>query len=215
MTITYGAHIRDKHIAPGVSTFTAAEIPDMSGHTKESGHWIANFFLNSAFTATFKPPMDVYAYNFLRRVQFAYSEHALARDATLLFLAGGSQSVTRYAEALFHWECYLGQAWHAYALLAKAWEGTLFKQGDGSVEQRLNAMYNQMKHVESRIENADKQQMLPGATVPVWLENNGLRSVDTVLSYAETGAVLKDLGKYANALMNPKTAKATLLQAED
>jgi hypothetical protein len=57
--------------------------------------------------------------------------------------------------------------------------------------------------------------MLPDATVPVWLENNGLRSVDTVLSYAETGAVLKDLGKYANALMNPKTAKATLLQTED
>lgn len=207
MTVTFGAQIRDTHIAPGVSAFTAADIPDMSGYAKESPHWVANFFLNSAFTAKFKYPMDAYSYNYLRRAQFAFIEHALARDATLKFLQGGSQSVTRYVEALHHWESFLGQSWHAYALLAKAWAGKVFEKGDGSVEQRLNVLYNQMKHVESRIDNA---QMLPGATVPVWLENQGLRSVDANLTFAETSGVLKDLAKYADALMNPKTAKETL-----
>ena len=71
----------------------------------------------------------------------------------------------------------------------------------------MNALYNQMKHVESRIDNA---QMIPGATVPVWLENEGLRSVDSNLTYAETGEVLKELAKYADALSNPNTAKAAL-----
>lgn len=207
MTITYSTEILDAHIAPGASSFTHAEIPDMAAWDKESPHYVANFFLNSAFTATFAPPMNAYAYNFLRRVQFAFSEHDLARESTLRFLSTGSQSPRSYVDALFHWECFLGQAWHAYALLITAWEGKAFDKGDGSVEQRLNALYNQMKHVESRIEH---NQMIPGATVPVWLTNTGLQSVDAVLSYAETGEVLKDLAKYANALMNPKTAKAAV-----
>lgn len=207
MTVTYSTQILDTHIAPGVSSFTQAEIPDMSTWDKESAYYVANFFLDSAFTATFAPPMNAYAYNFLRRVQYAFSEHHLARESTLRFLSTGAQSLGPYVDALFHWENFLGQCWHAYALLITAWEGKAFKKGDGSVEQRLNALYNQMKHVESRIEN---NQMIPGATVPVWLTNAGLQSVDAALTYAETGEVLKDLAKYANALMSPQTAKAAV-----
>lgn len=206
---TFSSAVLDSHIAPGVSAFTDAEIPDMSGWSKESEHWIANFFLNSIFTSRFSPPMDAYAYNYVRRAHRAFKEHQLARDVTHAFLASRGQSVSTYAEALFHWECFLGQSWHAYALLISAWDGKAFEKGDGSIEQRLNSLYNQMKHVESRIEN---QQMLPGATVPVWLENTGLRSVDTSLTFSETGEILKDLAKYADALSNPKTAKASLTE---
>ena len=207
MAIQFSNVILNKHIAPGISEFTQAEIPDMSAYAKESPHWIANFFLNSAFTASFKPPMNAYAYNYLRRAQSAFSEHDLARQSTLGFIESGGQSVTRYTDALFHWESFLGQAWHAYNLLITAWDGRAFDKNDGSVEQRLNTLYNQMNHVESRIDNG---QMPDGATVPVWLENEGLRSVDTHLSYTETADVLKDLAKYADALMNQKTAKARL-----
>jgi hypothetical protein len=178
MAVTYSTQILDTHIAPGVSSFTQAEIPDMSTWDKESPHYVTNFFLNSAFTATFAPPMNAYAYNLLRRVQYAFSEHHLARESTLRFLSTGGQSPRPYVDALFHWENFLGQAWHAYALLITAWEGKAFDKGDGSVEQRLNALYNQMKHVESRIDN---NQMIPGATVPVWLTNMGLQSVDAAL----------------------------------
>lgn len=68
-----------------------------------------------------------------------------------------------------------------------------------------------MKHVESRIDNG---QMLPGATVPVWLDNEGLRSVDAQLSYEETGETLKELAKYADALSNPATSKEVLSAAD-
>ena len=207
MTIQFSSAILDTHIAPGVSTFTRADIPDMNSYSKESAHWIANFFLNSAFTGSFAPPMNAYAYNFLRRAQYAFSEHEIARKSTLAFLASGGQSPRGYADALFHWETFLGQAWHALAILITAWEGKAFDKNDGSVEQRLNALYNQMKHVESRIDNA---QMIPSATVPVWLDNEGLCSIDTKLTYAETAEVLKELAKYADALSNPSTAKAAL-----
>lgn len=179
----------------------------MASYSKESAHWIANYFLNSAFSGSFAPPMNAYAYNFLRRAQYAFSEHEIARKSTLDFLASGGQSPKEYVDALFHWETFLGQAWHALAILITAWKGKAFDKNDGSIEQRLNALYNQMKHVESRIDNA---QMPPGATVPVWLDNEGLCSVDIKLTYAETADVLKELAKYADALSNPSTAKEAL-----
>lgn len=207
MPVQFSEQIIDAHIAPGASAFNKAEIPDMSTWAKESGHWVANYFLNSVLSTDFVPPMNAYAYNFLRRAQYAYSEHALARASTLMFLEARGQSPRAYADALFHWECFLGQAWHAYALLAAAWMGKVFEKNDGSVEQRLNVLYNQMKHVESRIENG---QILPGANVPVWLENDGLRSIDAKLSFGETAEILKGLAKYADALSNPTTAKEAL-----
>lgn len=207
MPVQFASDLLDTHIAPGVSSFTKAEIPDMSGYAKNSSHWISAFFLNSALRTRFLPPMNAYAYNFIRRAQYAFKEHHSARSATISFIAGGGQSPTLYADALFHWECFLGQSWHSYKLLVTAWEGTAFSPNDGTVEQRLNALYNQMKHVESRIEN---NQMIPGATVPVWMDNDGLRSIDTSLTYIETGEVLKDLARTADALSDPRTAKDKL-----
>lgn len=49
--------------------------------------------------------------------------------------------------------------------------------------------------------------MSSGSTVPVWLENERLRSVDTTLTFAETAEVLKELAKYATAVMGPATAR--------
>ncbi len=46
MTVTYSTQILDTHIAPGVSSFFQAEIPDMSTWDKESSHYVAKFFLN-------------------------------------------------------------------------------------------------------------------------------------------------------------------------
>ena len=120
MTIQYSDEFLNRHNAPGVSVFTAADIPDMSTWAKESPHWVANFFLNSAFTATFTPPMNAYANNFLRRAQYAFSEYSLAHESKLGFLTSGGQSATRYVDALFHWETFLGQAWHDFALLISA-----------------------------------------------------------------------------------------------
>jgi hypothetical protein len=120
MTIQYSDEFLNRHNAPGVSVFTAADIPDISTWAKESPHWVANFFLNSAFTATFTPPMNAYANNFLRRAQYAFSEYSLAHESKLGFLTSGGQSATRYVDTLFHWETFLGQAWHDFALLISA-----------------------------------------------------------------------------------------------
>ena len=199
----FSSYVIDKFIAPEASSFTQAEIPDMSAYDKESTHWVANSFLNSVLGAAWKSPYNAYMFNYMRRAEAAFREHQAARNATLSFIEFGRQSTKNYTAALFHWETFLGQSWHAYKTLQKCFDIDLYKLGEGSVEERLNKLYNQMKHVESRIEN---KQMLEGATVPVWLTNQGLISVDSVLTFTETGEVLKDLAKWANILQDPLSA---------
>ena len=86
------------------------------------------------------------------------------------FLSSDRQSVSRYAAAALHWEYFLGQSWHAYLLLRGLFKfltqldvPQVFVRGEGSVEERLNDLYNQMKHVDSRIENG---KMIEGPRFP-------------------------------------------------
>ena len=101
----------------------------------------------------------------------------------------------------------MGQCWHAFKLLEKGIGATLYEKGSGVVEERLNHLYNQMKHVESRIAAG---QMLPEATVPVWLTPKGLECIDAFLSYEESGEVLKDVAKWASILSDPIDARKKL-----
>lgn len=199
----------DRYLAPEVSRFTSAEIPDTSDYDPESASWLASHFRYTVLRGHFAPPVDALAFNYLRRAEGAFSEHANARLATLDFLARDRPSPSLYSAALLHWEFYLAQAWQGYELLRRLPDETrttplkVFRPGDGSVVQRLHALYNSMKHVENRITTPG--QILEEATVPVWLTNAGLKSTDATLSYEETGEILRDLAKWANLLVDPTT----------
>ncbi|MEX1102327.1 MAG: hypothetical protein WD739_10920 [Actinomycetota bacterium] len=198
----------DRFLAPDVSKFTSAEIPDMSDHDTQSGHWLVNYVLSSILRGSFRPPQNAIVYNFLRRAEGAFSEHANAREQTLQFLDSGRQSVSLYSTALRHWEFFLSQAWQGIELLRRFPEENftapypVFQQRDGSVEQRLNALYNSMKHVESRIVAG---QIPEGATTPVWLANEGIRTTDEILTFEDTGVILRDLAEYSDLVVDPRT----------
>lgn len=206
---TFSSDVMETFIAPGISAFDHAEIPDMSHFHKDSTHWIANFFLNSVLRGSYKPPYNAYLFNYFRRAEAAFREHELARAATLEFLSNKTNpSIRCYALALFHWEIFLGQSWHAYKLLQKPLNiQKLYAKGSGTLEERLNNLYNSMKHVESFIDN---NQMPPGATVPVWLTNDGLISVDESLTFAETAEVLREIAKWADVFADPLEVREKL-----
>jgi urease accessory protein UreF len=64
-----------------------------------------------------------------------------------------------------------------------------------------------MKHVEDAINHGRIQD---GATVPVWLANDGLISVDTALTYAETAELLKEIAKWAEVFSDAREAREKL-----
>jgi hypothetical protein len=196
-----------RYIAPGIPEFDSAEIPDMTSHNAESSFWVSNHFLNSVMRGSLELPAGAYVFNYLRRAEGAFSQHALARAATADFLSTGRQAPSPYAAALLYWEFFLGQSWQGYALLnelirflTKSENLNVFEKGDGSVEERLWLLYNSMKHAESRIAHG---QILEDTTSPVWLSNQGLECTEGTLTYIETGDILRDLAKWADAIVDP------------
>lgn len=207
MTSKFSAAFLEKFVAPDIKGFTAAEIPDMSEHDSQSEFWLVNYVMNSGLRGNYKPPGNAFVFNYLRRAVAAFREHQVAREATLGFLQT-RQSVSLYAAAVLHWEFFASQSWHALLLLrgfGMLLSGQVlpkpFAEGDGSPEERLHNLYNSMKHVESRIENA---QILSGATIPVWLTNDGIRSTDFTLTYEDTAEILRDLADWAKVVVDPR-----------
>jgi hypothetical protein len=75
--------VLNQNIVPGVSAFTSGSVPDASQFPQESVHWVTNLFLNCTFRGAFAPPMNAYAYNYLRQSQHAFAEHHLVRHHTI------------------------------------------------------------------------------------------------------------------------------------
>ncbi len=202
----------DRYVAPNMSRFTAATIPDMSAVSAEQEHWLRNFVLGTAMGAiVLNDDFRRSWFNYARRTMMAFREYGAARDRTIAYLARQNpNAVAGYFIALGHWEIFLGQAYHAWLLLSReplADGHKFYKTGDGSQIERLNRLYNRSKHTETAI-NAG--QFPPGGTLPVWLENDGLRCTDGALTFGEMTEILSELGVWADAMQDPSTMGAKI-----
>ena len=82
-----------------------------------------------------------------------------------------------------------------------------FQKGDGSILQRLNALHNQAKHADEAIERGE---LVAEGPLCVWLTNDGLRSMDTSLTFDEAADVLAELARWASAVQDPLTMEEKL-----
>lgn len=195
------AHITDTYIATEISKFDQAEIPDMSTSQPETLHWLSNYTLNSVLSGALPSPQREHRFAFLRQAMIAYSEHNMARYATLTFLEAEEQSFGRYFIAIHHWEQFLAGAWHALDALERAGiVGRLYEPGDGSIAEDLHGLYLQTKHAESQVENG---RMPSQGELAIWLCNSGLRSDDHELTFDETGELLTRIRDWAHVVEDP------------
>jgi hypothetical protein len=201
----FPAYALDKFVAPDISKFTKASIPDMSDTSKEQEYWVRNFILNTLLRVTIDERTRQTLFNFLRQVESAFREYGLARERTLAYLQN-AEAITAYLAAIGHWEVYLSHAYQAYCLLARG-QKILFVQGDGSVLERLNLLYNRSKHMDSAIENG---QLPAESTLAIWLKNDGVRSIDSALTFAEIADILRDLAMWSDAAQDPLTMEEKL-----
>ncbi len=202
----------DKFVAPHMSVFTKADIPDMSDHASEQEHWVGNFVLNTLRRVNVPSPQRQFMFNFLRRAEAAFRDYGHAREHTLGYLANPG-SVSLYVAAIGSWETFLSQAWHALGLL----EGTAgvkniwFVKGDGSVPERLNHMYNRSKHTESGLRSGDFPEE---TTLCVWLENAGLTSTEQTLTFIEMVDILETIAQWANRIQDPLSITSSSIAGE-
>jgi len=195
------SYAKDTFVGPYMSTFTAAEIPDMSDHDPQQEHWISIFILNTMFRVKLPQSDRQYMFNFLRRAEAAFREYALAREQTLLFLSL-PDSPSHYIAAITYWEDFLSQAWISFDLLRKLAhvpKGSLFKKGEDTVLERLNSLHSLSKH-------ATDEAFPDDATLVIWLRNNGIHSKRTHLTFDEmANDILKELARWADRMQDPLT----------
>lgn len=202
-------YARDRFIAPELSKFRTAVIPDATSVDAEQEHWLANFILNTLLRVEVPTPQRQQMFNFLRRSHVAFAAYAAARESTLAFLDDRERNL-RYIDAVGHWEAFLAHAWQAYAFLGRG-QAIWFAPGDGSILQRLHALHTRAKHAEAAIERGE---FVEDAPLCVWLTDDGLRSTDSQLSFAEAAEVLSDLARWASAVQDPLTMREKLGEVE-
>lgn len=164
-------YITDTMFAPHMSEFTEADMPDVLSNVDGYDSWLSRFLLNSVFRSRFTGKLYQFAFNFLRRSEGACREYKAARCETAKFINGSRQSISQYCRAIQHWEYFLSHSWHSFLLLSSFVShprSKIFKRGDGSVDERLNGLYNASKHAESQI---DCGQLPITYSMPIWLTN--------------------------------------------
>jgi hypothetical protein len=129
--------------------------------------------------------------------------------------SGEPNAVSRYILAVDHWEQFLSLADQAWTVLVRG-QQILYSKEDGSVFQRLNKLHNLTKHIDSAIKgpkHALQPQFPVDGTLPVWLANDGLHSVEGVLTFAEIADMLQDMARWCDAAQNPLTMRETITAA--
>ena len=198
----------NKWIAPGISEFTGANVPDLSGEFADAEHWVTNHFLNSVFRAGFKDRWRQVVVAYIRRAQNTVIEYAAARRATCVYLDGNqplNPRIAKYYDAVSKWENCLLQISMAIDLFKwlNQQEGA-FEKGDGSKEQRLYSIANHVKHTSSCVESGQCEEI---QSIPLWLTNDGLASYDMSVTFDEVAEVVRDIAKLAQEYRDPYSLK--------
>lgn len=152
-------------ISERVAAITACGASEMKALVPDSAHWLSHVGLAIIFNDFPPAAMRPFVINFIRRVYAAFLEYDLARQEVLKLIKDGSGLWSPYFAALTNFEVTVAQLYLAIDSIRKNSVGCkLFTKGDGSIEQRLNLIYNKGKH------------QLAEAELPVWFTNEGLAS---------------------------------------
>lgn len=217
MSSSFDSHLLDKLIAPGISIFTRADIPDLAGRFPEAEYWVTNFFLNNILPPRYVDQLRQLALAFLRRAQLAVDAYAEARDLTLKYLDGNNPDNPRiraYYAAVARWENFAIESSIAMDVLKHIKirigdDRETFRPGDGSPEQRLHHLANKVKHAGDDIR--DKGRYALTDSVALWLSEAGLngigaRATQVVrVTYAEAAQFMEDIAKIADDIQDPQT----------
>lgn len=205
----YSTSILERCVAPGIVEFTKANIPDVASEFPRSTYWIQNHFLNTTAGQRYPDALRHYYGNLIRRAQLLFTFYSKARSSTLAYLDGNQPDNPRvglYYEAVGLWEVVALNLGIFTDLIKKVTGKNLFETGDSSPEERVYAIQNRVKHHAADIHAGT----LAGTDVlPMWLTNDGFQTKSTSLDYAELAELVREVGRVADDLQNPRKKGAT------
>jgi hypothetical protein len=200
----------DRQVAPELSTLrrcSALDIPEPQDYR-------AALFLNNVLNGATREDGLLIEVTFIRRWTVAVLEYRSGREHLLKFVSDLPRTNNQtgiFLRALAHFEScavntYLGlMASRAmYRLALGTGYPEPFKPKDGSPYERLNAIYNEIKHFAGRLEDGRPLDI----PTPVWIVDDGLKcrrkrdgkETDIVLTFEELAAILEDQREAARGL---------------
>lgn len=203
--VSWNSDLLEKHIAPDIGNFTEADIPDLRANYQQSNYWLTNHFLNNSLIASFKAPIKQYVQNFIFRTEVLFRLYHEARDATQDYLDGNdpcNPRISSYYKAISIWEMVFLNWAVAFDLIVKLNENRKqFAKGDGSKEERIHEMQNEIKHCGGSIFGGHWSET---NTIPVWLSNEGISSHNYQITFSELASLVSDAANLANDLQDPQ-----------
>lgn len=207
--VTFNTELVDLLIAPGLSSFSSFDAPELIWQHPEATHWLANHFLNTIVGPRYKNRYRQWALNQLFRAEVAFRDYHDARSITMDVLQKGSPgqpAIRTYFKAVARWEsCLLNVQIFidlANRMKKELGDTPVFIEGDGSREQRAYAIANTVKHWGNDVaaERHEKHQ-----TIPVWITNEGLTTRSHQLSFVDLAALVAEIATVADALQDPSS----------
>jgi hypothetical protein len=206
MVTRWSSSVLNVFIAPGIDTFSQADVPDITREFPQAPYWLANHFLGSVLRAQYREGFRQVALGFIRRAYHGFRAYHEARRLTFRYLAGNQQDnpkVVEYYDAVAEWEQFVLQVSMSLDLFRWLNGGAgAFVKNDGSPPQRLYTLANQVKHLSSCV---DSGQCKDTDAVPLWMTSFGLHSFGVVTSYEEAAQVLREVAQLADDLQDPLT----------
>jgi hypothetical protein len=196
--------------APHLTELTECNAPQMEEFKCMTHGLIHQFVLTSVFSARYPDPMHQYAIVFLRKTESAFQEYFYSQNSLnkyvqtqILFNDNPNEQISQYFEILHRFEVLISQIYQAYMVLDKflSLESSerFWQNGDGSTLEKINTLYNYIKHAEGKI-----KQKPENAGYHIWLTNSGVSCENGSVSYTEISEALIDLADNAKYYGNPQ-----------
>ena len=207
--VSWNPDILNRCAAPKISEFTSLALADLSLEFPQCSFWLQNHFLNSTpLRRPFNPPFKQMAVNIIQKAHYIFYEYGRFRELSAEYLDGNSTDnpklssyyiLINHCSNIFIHYCSIVEACNSFNMKLES-DAKVFAKNDGSFEQRIYQIGNCIKHVSSSIDSGVCNHE---HTLSVWLTNDGFESFDTDVSYVEFETAIREVGHYAEALVDP------------
>lgn len=201
-------------IAPGVTDFTEADIPDLRARLPEGPFLLSNHFLNSCLRGRFDGWIRQYALNFIYRAEMLFRAYCDARDHTLKYLAHNeplNPSVSTYYLSVAKWENALLHWAGCFHTISKNSPEKIYQRGEGTLEERMGILWGRTKH---HVDQMHQTPLSDNLTIPVWLSNEGLHTTKAMVTFVEFASTVENMVHLAEHIVDPRTAREKVLAEE-
>ena len=187
----WAPNILDSIVAPETSQVTTCSAPDISEpQVNFVTYFLRNALLGLTYPDRLRPPANVY----LRRWALALSEYRAGRECLSRYVARLPETNNQtglFLSAVGHFEhsvinVYLAlMAMTAFVRQVGDDKWKPFEAEDGSTADRLNKLYNVIKHFDDRFKMGQKLGYPSVYPAPLWITNNGLAGHTTLVNGKE------------------------------